>query len=176
MTSLGPHAVPPTTAAFSPNGDLVVVGAVDGTTTVWRLPTEEDEEAEELADYSHHSAYVNSINFSEDGKTILTAGDDHRVLLWHCDLCVDRDRLVDLAEERLATSRRNVKEGDVKEHGPSGPDGRNEGRAGTEAQIVNGRRRTNAVFVGPTVSQFGLCHGGMRFTIARAEAAGRPPS
>ena len=69
-------------ASFSPNGALVVTGSADNTIRVWDAET-----AKQLASLRWHSEGVNSVEFSPDGKRILSASDDGNVHLGQCEAC-----------------------------------------------------------------------------------------
>lgn len=66
-----------TTAAFSPDGRLVVTGGWDGTARVWEPAT-----GRSVAELRGHTDRVSSLRFSPDGKSIVTASDDKTACIW----------------------------------------------------------------------------------------------
>jgi WD40 repeat protein len=48
-----------------------------------------------------HTDAIEVATFSPDGRTILTAGDDHTVKLYRCETCVSADHLKALAADQL---------------------------------------------------------------------------
>ncbi len=70
------HLEAVTSAAFSPNGELILTASVDKSAKLWNL------KGEVLANYDQHTLKVNSAVFSGDGKRILTASDDGFVIMW----------------------------------------------------------------------------------------------
>ncbi len=72
-----PFAVTSVNVAFSPAGDLVVLGAPDGGIHIWDLQT-----GAELAVFRGHSGVINAFAFSPNGKTLASASSDTSVLTW----------------------------------------------------------------------------------------------
>lgn len=88
---------------------LLAVAASDGTVGLWQLHPGDDARLDFVARLSWHSAYVNAVAFHRDGRRLVTAADDGRVLVGACSNCVDDDALIDLAE-RTARSRTGRRE------------------------------------------------------------------
>lgn len=89
----------PTTVAFSRAG--LLIGSNDGSVNLWRLPGPFEDDPAVVFTSRHHGSYVNSVQLSPDGRQVLSAADDGRVLLWTPDVPVDRDELIGLAEGRI---------------------------------------------------------------------------
>src|SRR5712691_10088842 len=70
------HATMVVSAAFSPNGRLVVTGG-DMTARLWETAT-----GHELRCLTGHSEEVRSVAFSSDGRYVLTGSDDKTSRLW----------------------------------------------------------------------------------------------
>jgi WD40 repeat protein len=64
--------------AFSPNGKLLVSGAIDNTARIWDLAAKR-----EVAVLQGHKCGIHSVAFSPDGKTIATGSTDETVKLWN---------------------------------------------------------------------------------------------
>jgi WD40 repeat protein len=64
-------------AAFSPDGKLIVTGSFDHTARVWDAST-----GESLRELRGHTNKVNSAAFSPDGKFVVTASDDNTARVW----------------------------------------------------------------------------------------------
>jgi WD40 repeat protein len=71
------HASSVFSAAFSPDGKLIVTASVDGTAMVWDVAT-----GAEVHILAGHTAGVNLAVFSHDGKLIVTASDDTTAKVW----------------------------------------------------------------------------------------------
>ena len=69
-------------ASFDPTGDWVVTGSADGTIGFWSAET-----GHQLASLRWHGEGVNSVEFSPDGRSILSASDDGTVRLGQCEAC-----------------------------------------------------------------------------------------
>jgi WD40 repeat protein len=93
------QGVRPTAVAFG-GSDVLIVGAVDGSTGSWRLGGR-GQPPRILSTARLHGDYVNSVQFGPDGEQVLSAGDDGRVLLWN-DEHFEIDELIHVAEDRLA--------------------------------------------------------------------------
>jgi len=85
-------------AAFSPDGQLVVVASSDGSATVWRWSAEKL-----VADLRAHRGSVEDAAFTPDGSHVLTAGEDRTILVWEwneprvvSELLGHADRVVDV--------------------------------------------------------------------------------
>jgi WD40 repeat protein len=63
-------------AAFSPDGELVVTGDSDGLVRVWTSI------GTPLATLRGHARPVNDVRFSDDGRWLVTRGDDRTVRVW----------------------------------------------------------------------------------------------
>ncbi len=73
--------------SFSPDGETLAVGNVDGTVTLWDI-----ESGKAVASLNAGSEMLSAVAFSPDGTLLATASADSRVLLW------------DVAKQRLRTS------------------------------------------------------------------------
>src|SRR5262249_6633195 len=62
--------------AFSPNGQNVATGSLDGTARIWTLA------GTPITTLSQHTGAVNDVEFSPDNRYVLTARDDHTVRVW----------------------------------------------------------------------------------------------
>ncbi len=72
-----PFALPSVNVAFSPRGDLLIVGAPDGSIHVWNVHS-----GAELAAFRGHTGVINAFAFTADGKTLASASADTSVLTW----------------------------------------------------------------------------------------------
>ncbi len=75
--ALAGHTGPVTSAAFSPDGALIVTAGDDGTAKVWDVAT-----GTELHTLAGHTAGVTSAAFSPDGALVVTASDDNTAKVW----------------------------------------------------------------------------------------------
>ncbi len=66
--------------AFSPNGETLAAGTIQGTVALWNVS--ESRADDEL---KGHRFGVNAVCFSPDGKTLATGSMDKTVRLWHLD-------------------------------------------------------------------------------------------
>jgi hypothetical protein len=64
--------------AFSPDGQQILTGSLDGQATLW------SRDGEQMAQFSHGAA-VRSVAFSPDGQQILTGSGDGQATLWSRD-------------------------------------------------------------------------------------------
>jgi len=79
-------------AAFSPDGRLIVTASADRTARLWDAAS-----GEEVRQLSGHSDWVWSAAFSPDGRLIVTASDDGTARLWFVsvdDLLAEAARLI----------------------------------------------------------------------------------
>ena len=92
------HESPVLTARFSPDGEMIASGGYDGRVMRWNPASLKGQDlAEALVDsaqravpsgvtsLSAHDDAVRSIDFSSDGKRLLTSGNDNVVRLWGLD-------------------------------------------------------------------------------------------
>jgi WD40 repeat protein len=68
--------------AFSPDGQTVARGAVDGTVALYDVRTGDEQRKVEVPHDPEVSVHVNSIAFSSDGRTLASGSSDGAVLLW----------------------------------------------------------------------------------------------
>jgi WD40 repeat protein len=68
--------------AFSKDGRLLVTGGWNGTIKVWEINGGRPGKAPKQT-LSGYGNVVTSIAFSQDGKTMATAGNAHAITLWH---------------------------------------------------------------------------------------------
>jgi len=71
------HAAPLVTAQFSPDGNHVVLGSVDGTARIWDVET-----ALPVSELLPHGGEVRHAEFSGDGQWLLTVSSDGKARLW----------------------------------------------------------------------------------------------
>ena len=82
-----PHRGGVSGLVYSPDGSLLISAGRDGAIRLWdaaRLPGVEGGPAldRRLASYGRHGAPVRSLAISRDGSTLVSGGDDARVLVW----------------------------------------------------------------------------------------------
>jgi WD40 repeat protein len=83
-------------SAFSPDGTRVVTGGVDRTARVW------DAESGQLLEILRGPRdYVNGVAYGP-GDRIAAASYDGDGRIFHCDLCVPFDELLEIAERRAS--------------------------------------------------------------------------
>jgi WD40 repeat protein len=68
----------PSAAAFSPDGQQVVIGFTDKVAALWDVETG----GKQRVLFSGHDGAVNAVVFSPDGKRLATASEDRTVRLW----------------------------------------------------------------------------------------------
>lgn len=66
-----------TDGAFSPKGDLVAVGASDGTASVWRAV-----DGSQVSELTGHADKVSDVEFGPDGRSVFTASTDGTARAW----------------------------------------------------------------------------------------------
>ena len=74
---LGGHTGSITSAAFSPDGKLLVSGGEDGVVRLWSVTS-----GKQIASFNGHSDFVESVAFSPDGQLLVSGGEDGVVRLW----------------------------------------------------------------------------------------------
>ena len=101
------HTTAVFSASFDSKGERVVTGSPDGKINVWNAKT-----AERLASLRWHSEGVNSVEYSDDGKWILTASDDGTVKLGQCEACTLEIKAL---QERVAQFAQQLPKEDLDE-------------------------------------------------------------
>ena len=84
------HDKPISVAMFSPDGDRVLTGSVDGTALLWDVKTDRPRTVR----LNNQTGDVVALAFSKDGKTVLTGSRDGIARLW--DLTTDGPQSVEL--------------------------------------------------------------------------------
>ncbi|PSB26485.1 NB-ARC domain-containing protein [Stenomitos frigidus] len=67
----------PTALAVSPTGDRVALGNENGTVQMWQVSTQQP-----LLTLPAHTAHVFGLNFTQDGRTLVTGSHDHTIKFW----------------------------------------------------------------------------------------------
>ena len=75
--------------AYSPDGQLLAVGASDYTIKIWSI-----ESHSEIATFQGHRSQITSVTFSPDGKQLATGSIDSTIRLWDLELKKERQKLV----------------------------------------------------------------------------------
>ena len=73
-----------TSAAFSPSGEILVLGILDSTIQLWNTST-----GEKLRVFEGHTQEVNTVTFSNDGRFILSSSSDRTMILWELDWALE---------------------------------------------------------------------------------------
>ena len=73
-------AIQPADAANGRRGQLVAAAGDDHSIQIWRVA-----DGKQVAVLEGHTDWVRSVVFTPDGRRLITAGDDGRVLLWRVD-------------------------------------------------------------------------------------------
>jgi WD40 repeat protein len=76
-SQLGAHYSQTTSVAFSPDGNMLVSGGVDGVVRLWNAAT-----GQEMFQDVGHSGSVTAMAFARDGRTVVTGGQDRAVRVW----------------------------------------------------------------------------------------------
>ena len=66
-----------TEAVFSPDGNMVLTGSLDGKAMLWDAQT-----GQLIREFLGHKNHVNAVSFSPDGAEILTGSSDTTAMLW----------------------------------------------------------------------------------------------
>jgi WD40 repeat protein/AAA+ ATPase superfamily predicted ATPase len=75
------HDLQIATLKFSPNGDRLAVGAVDGSVSLWSVA-----QGKKIANCpKKHDKNVGAIDFDKDGKILASAGHDGKIILWNLE-------------------------------------------------------------------------------------------
>ncbi|WP_157557531.1 nSTAND1 domain-containing NTPase [Intrasporangium oryzae] len=88
--------------AFSPDASLVAVAAGDGAVHVWDRAT-----GELRAVLHRHGGAVNTVEFTKDGKQLVTASDDGTTAIFACTTCGAFDSVMEAARARVAARSNN---------------------------------------------------------------------
>ena len=81
IAALQGHLGDVNSAAFGPDGSLIVTGSSDNTARIWDAVR-----GKEIVILRGHTAAVNSVAFSPDGKRVVTASSDRTARIWRVDL------------------------------------------------------------------------------------------
>ena len=73
----------------------------DQTTRVWDVDS-----GKLLSTQRMHGDYVNSVSFTADNHTIVSAGDDRTVRIYPCATCASTEHLFELSRSRVFFGRR----------------------------------------------------------------------
>ncbi len=78
LRTLHGHSGAVRSVAFSPDGQRIVTGSLDGTAKAWDAAS-----GKELVTFKGHRAGIKSVAFAPDGQRIATGSDDETVKVWH---------------------------------------------------------------------------------------------
>jgi WD40 repeat protein len=90
-----PHAGPVHDVAFSSDGRFLVTASGDAP-TIWDLASQRP-----LGQLFGHDAAVLTVDFSPEGFSVVSSGDDQSVRLWRCEVCAPIDQLLKTARKRV---------------------------------------------------------------------------
>ena len=77
LRTLHGHSGAVRSVAFSPDGQRIVTGSLDGTAKAWEAAS-----GKELVTFKGHRAGIKSVAFAPDGQRIATGSDDETVKVW----------------------------------------------------------------------------------------------
>jgi WD40 repeat protein len=86
-------------ASFSPDARWIATANSDATASVWAAET-----GLKIADLGAHTASVNTVEFSSNGRKLVTASDDGNSVIHTSDVCGSVDNLLRLASRRIHSS------------------------------------------------------------------------
>jgi WD40 repeat protein len=89
-----PHAGPVFDVAFSPDSRFLVTASGDAP-TIWDLESQRP-----LVQLFGHTGGVITVDFSPDGSSILSGGEDRSIRIWRCEVCAPIDEVLRLARSR----------------------------------------------------------------------------
>jgi WD40 repeat protein/class 3 adenylate cyclase len=90
-----PHAGPVFDVSFSPDRRFLVTASGDAP-TIWDL-----ESLRPLVQLFGHTGGVITIDFSPDGSSILSGGEDRSIRIWRCEVCAPIEQVLRLARSRV---------------------------------------------------------------------------
>jgi WD40 repeat protein/class 3 adenylate cyclase len=89
-----PHAGPVFDTAFGPDGRFLVTASGDAP-TIWDLESQRS-----LVQLFGHTGGVITVDFSPDGTSILSGGEDRSIRIWRCEVCAPIEEVLELAQSR----------------------------------------------------------------------------